>query len=58
MNLYKLQGLLKKEKKQQLIYVVAPDEQNAVERASQFASDVTYVSHTKLARSWDAFFCN
>lgn len=58
MNLYKLEGFLTKEKRTDTIYVVAPSEDNAVQRASQFAKDVKYVNHTKLSHEWGDYFYN
>lgn len=58
MNLYKLKGFLTKEKRTDVVYVIAPSEGIAVQRASQFAKDVKYVNHTKLSRAWDDYFCN
>lgn len=58
MQLFQLRGIDKKTHVTHDIYVIAPDQENAIARASKFATELMYIEARRLDAQWDRFHCN
>lgn len=58
MALYRFEGFLKKEKKVDTIDCIAPSEENAIQRCSNFATDLVLKKVFELSPGWEKFTCN
>ena len=58
MKLFRLEGVIRKTKVKDDIYVIAPEAQTALARAGQFADELVVRQHEELAKGWERYLCN